>query len=81
MGWLFNRRKEKKELEQLITDAKFKLNESVYFRYRNELRIGIVKKIYRANDDGRLLYTIVIGGECPAVIEAVEENLLVKMPK
>jgi len=72
--WIFKKRK---KVEPII-DSKYKLKETVGFRYRNDLRYGFITKIYK-DDNGNVLYNIQFGGECPAFLKGVKENNLVKL--
>lgn len=56
-------------------NAKYKIKDFVNFRYRNELYFGY---IYDAKEvDGKILYTIQIGGQCPGFIyDYKEENII-----
>ena len=60
-------------------NAKYQLRDFVRFRYRGEICCGI---IYAAsvNEDGHILYTVQIGGECPILVENYrEENIVGKI--
>ena len=68
----FNRKRKKK----FPSEAKYKLSDYVYFRYRGELYFGY---IYDAKEVmyGKITYTIQIGGQCPALIyDYKEEDIL-----
>lgn len=59
--------------------AKYKLGDFVNFRYRNELYFGY---IYNAKEeDGKILYTIQIGGQCPGFIYDYEEEKIIGLKK
>lgn len=66
---IFFRKKKKAE----PINSKFSYGELVRFRYRDELSIGYVYKI-RKDENGNIIYAIQTGGECPAIIENIEES-------
>lgn len=70
---MFNFFRKKKEVYP--ENAKYKLKDYVNFRYRDELYFGY---IYGAKEvEGKILYTIQIGGQCPALIyDYKEENII-----
>ena len=56
-----------KKKDRYPEDAKYKKGDFVNFRRRGDLCFGY---IYDANkkDDGKITYTIQIGGQCPAFL-------------
>ena len=78
----FFRKKQKKLIEQYRSNkataeegSKFKIGEFVHFRYRDELYFGYVNWIYTGND-GTKIYDIQVGGQCPAIIKGIREEIL-----
>lgn len=65
------RRKKKKYPET----AKYKKGDFVNFRYRDELCFGYIFMAYDL--DGKITYTIQIGGQCPSFLyDYKEEDIL-----
>lgn len=54
-------------------NAKYKKGDYVNFRYRGELFFGYVFEC-KKNTDGKIVYTIQIAGQCPALIENYREE-------
>ena len=60
-------------------NAKYKLSDFVNFRYRNELYFGY---IYDAKEvQGKIVYTIQLGGQCPGFIENYREEDIIGLKK
>lgn len=54
------------------SNAKYQKQDYVNFRYRNELLFGY---IYDAKEqDGKIIYTIQIAGQCPSFIRDYKEE-------
>jgi hypothetical protein len=70
----------KKVKEEFIEEAKFKIEEFVSFRHRNDLKCGYIYKI-KKNDDGSIVYDIQIGGECPAIVNNIPEDKIFRSKK
>ena len=70
---LFNRKKKK----PMFGGNKFVLDEFVYFRYRDELVFVWVKDMNK-NTDGKFIYDVQLGGQCPSLVKNVKEELLIK---
>jgi len=64
-------RKKKKE-EKIEINSKFKLGETVRFKYHNEPFIGTICNVYKLNED--IVYDVMVGGECAFVAHKIEEN-------
>ena len=62
-----------KKKKKYPENAKYKLKDYVNFRYRNELYFGY---IYDAmiDSDNKVIYTIQIAGQCPALIYNYKEE-------
>ena len=68
--------KKKKKYPEI---AKYKMDDFVNFRYRGELYFGY---IYDADIvDGKIEYTIQIGGQCPALIYKYKEEDIIGLKK
>ena len=66
----FLRRKKQPEIE-----TKFKIGDSVRFRYKDELYFGWIYAIYPKLDEQNI-YDIQVGGQCPMIIKGVKEEIL-----
>ena len=67
---MFFRKKKKYPL-----NAKYKLKDFVNFRYRNELYFGYIYDAKEVN--GKIFYTIQIGGQCPGFIYDYKEEAII----
>ena len=68
-----------KKKKKYPENAKYKINDFVNFRYRGELYFGY---IYEASEvDGKIQYTIQIGGQCPALIYNYKEEDIIGLKK
>ena len=65
--------KKKKKIE--ITNNRFQLGDSIRFRYRGNVSRGIIYNV-KLDEEGRVIYDVQIGGECPAIIENIKEEEL-----
>ena len=54
-------------------EAKYKLDDFVNFRYRNELYFGYIYDA-KVSKEGKVTYTIQLGGQCPALIYDYKEE-------
>lgn len=60
-------------------NAKYKPRDFVRFRHRGELHFGFVNDA-RVGEDGNVIYTLQMGGECPTFIyNYKEENIVGKV--
>ncbi|MBE6533055.1 MAG: hypothetical protein E7676_06120 [Ruminococcaceae bacterium] len=56
--------------------AKYHEDDLVTFRYRGDLSFGYVYDA-KLDDDGKVSYTIQLGGQCPALLyDFKEENII-----
>ena len=55
-------------------NAKYKIRDYVNFRYRNELYFGYIYDA-KINNEGEIIYTIQIAGQCPALIYDYKEKV------
>ena len=62
--------KKKKKIE-VVTD-KYQVGDFVSFPYRGEMSPGMVYGVSK-DEQGNIIYSIQIGGECPVIIRAVKE--------
>lgn len=62
-----------KKKNKFPPQAKYKKGDYVNFRYRNELFFGYIAKA-RLDEQGNVLYTIQIAGQCPEFIENYKEQ-------
>ena len=71
--------KKKSKKDVWPDNAKYKFRDFVRFRHRGELRHGFIYEV-RVEEDGSILYTIQMGGECPTfVYNHREENIVGKV--
>ena len=71
---LFNRKKKYPEA------AKYKEDDCVRFRYRDDLAFGYIYDA-KIDTDGKVSYTIQLGGQCPALIYDFKEENIVGLKK
>lgn len=78
----FYKKKQKKLLEKynsrksiVENGSKFKIGQFVHFRYRDELYFGYVNWIY-TDTNGNRVYDIQVGGQCPAIIKGIKEEII-----
>ena len=56
--------------------AKYKEDDCVSFRYRDDLAFGYIHDA-NVDDNGKVTYTIQLGGQCPALLyDFKEENII-----
>ena len=60
-------------------NAKYKVDDFVNFRYRNELYFGYIYDAKEVN--GKILYTIQLGGQCPALLYDYKEEDIIGLKK
>ena len=75
MCFRFNKKKAIK-----VTNNKYFLGEQVNFKYRGEIRPGFIYSM-KQDELGKVIYQIQIGGECPAIINDVQEEDIVYVRK
>ena len=56
-------------------DSKFSDGDYVRFKHRGELTFGWVYNIY-TDKEGKVIYDIQIGGQCPAILYGLKEEEL-----
>lgn len=74
----FFRKKPKQPVERII--SKYSYGDQVRFRYKGEICPGIVYGVAK-NAKNEIIYTIQIGGECPAIIGDVKEENVIPYKK
>ena len=57
-------------------EAQYKFHDFVYFRYKGEISFGYVWEA-KMDEEGNVIYTIQIGGECPTFIYNNKEEQIV----
>lgn len=71
----------KKKEPKTVIESKFTMKQHVYFRRNGELMFGWIYEI-KQGKDGKIIYDVQVGGQCPAVIHDLpEESLWVKKEK
>ena len=68
----FFKKKKKKEEPQI--DSKYQLGEMIRFRYKGEISTGYIYRVYLKGEE--IYYDIQIGGECPAIVESVKQEII-----
>ena len=63
----------KKKKKVLITNNKYRVGETISFKYRGDVTPGFIYDI-KLDKDNKVIYDINIGGECPAIITGVKEE-------
>ncbi len=63
----------KKKINESI-NSKYKINDTVRFKYHNESFIGNVSRVYKLDDI--IYYDILVGGECAFEAHKISEDLL-----
>ena len=71
----FNIFKKKEKKSEWPKEAKYKFRDFVRFRHRGDLRHGFVHEA--RVEDGVVLYTIQMGGECPTFVYDYKEASIV----
>lgn len=57
-------------------NAKYKLRDFVRFRHRGELHFGFIHEA-RLDEEGNVIYTIQMGGECPTFVYNYKEESII----
>lgn len=55
-----------------IVNTKYKIKDTVSFRYKGDFRIGLIYKV-RVTIDGTF-YDVQVGGECPTIFPNIKEE-------
>lgn len=61
-----------KKKKKYPENAKYKIGDYVNFRLRNDLHFGYIYNAFEEN--GSILYTIQLAGQCPTFIEKYKEE-------
>ena len=64
---------EKRNKKKVVFDSKYHLEEQVMFPYRGDMTAGYIYEI-SLDENGEVIYSIQIGGECPAIIPNIKES-------
>ena len=71
--------KKKNKKSAYPENAKYKFRDFVRFRHRGELHFGFIHEA-NVDEEGNVMYTIQMGGECPTfVYNYKEENIVGKV--
>ena len=70
---LVNKIIEKKNKKKVVINSIYHLDDVVMFSYRGDMTTGYIYEI-SLDENGDVLYSIQIGGECPAVIPKIKEK-------
>lgn len=65
-----------KKKRKQVKDAKYKIDDYVNFRYKNELYFGFIYESF-LNEEGEVIYTIQIAGQCPFFIYNYNEKEII----
>ena len=68
-----------KKKKKYPENAKYQKGDLVNFRYKGELQFGYIEDAY--SDGDSILYTIQVGGECPALVYNNYENDIIGLVK
>lgn len=68
--------KKKQKKNAYPENAKYQFRDFVRFRHRGELHFGFIHEA-RVDDDGSIIYTIQMGGECPTFVYNYKEEQIV----
>lgn len=69
----------KKKKKVVVFGNKFKVGQPVIFKYHGEMSPGAIYEI-KMDENNNIIYDVQIGGECPAVIKDVKEELIHERP-
>ncbi len=64
-----------KRKQKEIIESKYHLGDRVGFKRKQDLMLGYIYKVYKDKND-KVHYDVQIGGECPAIIEDVAEEIM-----
>ena len=67
--------KKKKNKPQRVINSKFKVGDAVRFRHKDELTFGWIYEI-RMNAQGHVIYDVQVGGQCPAILTDIPEEII-----
>lgn len=67
----------KKKEKVIIENNKYNKGEYVDFRYKDDLKVGVIREIYM-DDEKNISYEINVGGECPYIVRLKETDILRK---
>ena len=67
--------KKKKIKEEYIEGSKFKVGDTVRFRYKDELTFGTIWHV-RKDINQNIVYDIQVGGQCPWMAEGIYESII-----
>lgn len=65
----------KKKKKVVITNNKYQVGQFVSFRYKGEVCPGVIYDIKLDKDDN-VIYDVQVGGECPFIVNNVEEKII-----
>lgn len=72
----FNIFKKKTNKDAYPENARYKFRDFVRFRHRGELHFGFIHEAH-LDEEGNVLYTIQMGGECPTFVYNYKEDQIV----
>lgn len=61
-----------KKKTKIEINSKYKLGQKVFFKYKGDVTAAYIYSV-KETEDG-IIYSLQIGGECPAIIENIKEN-------
>lgn len=68
--------KKKQKKIEITFPHKFEIGNPVRFRYRDELTFGWIYEI-KKGPGGKVIYDVQVGGQCPAILKDIPEDILV----
>ena len=68
----------KKVKKRVIENNKYNIGDTVSFRIKGDLKVGMIREIYQ-DDNDIISYDINVGGECPYIVIIKEEEIIRKI--
>ena len=65
----------KKKKKVVIEGNKYNIGNFINFRYKGEIKVGSIAKIYQ-DEEKNISYDINVGGECPYIVRIDEKNII-----
>jgi len=65
----------KKVKKRVIENNKYNIGDTVTFKMKGDLKVGLIREIYQ-DDNDIISYEVNVGGECPYLV-IIEENRII----
>ena len=72
--------KKKKNKVVLDINSKYKLGDYVDFYHKDDIYFGHISKIY-LDSESNVIYDIDIAGQCPATLQEIDEEKVIRIHK